>query len=67
VRLATGYAFGALGIIQIELEIEPDNIASRGVARRADFTEAGTTLASPGAGAEPRTMLRYVLAARLPG
>jgi RimJ/RimL family protein N-acetyltransferase len=66
VRLATGYAFGSLGLTRIALEIEPDNMASRGVARRAGFTEAGTTRASPGANAEPRTMLRYTLVARMP-
>jgi RimJ/RimL family protein N-acetyltransferase len=63
IRLAGGYAFGALGLSQIELEIEPDNRASRGVARRVGFAEVGTTEASPGSGAEPRTMLRYVLRA----
>jgi len=63
VRLAIGYAFGTLGLTEIELEIEPDNLASRGVARRAGFTEVGTTQASPGANAEPRTMLRYLLRA----
>jgi RimJ/RimL family protein N-acetyltransferase len=65
VRLASSYAFGTYGLTQIELEIEPDNTASRGVARRAGFTEAGTTMASPGPGAEPRTMLRYILATSL--
>jgi len=66
VRLAAGYGFDTLHVTQIELQIEPDNVASRGVARCAGFTEAGTIQMSPGSGAEPRTMLRYVLAARLP-
>lgn len=30
VRLTIGYAFGTLGLTTIELEIEPDNLASRG-------------------------------------
>jgi RimJ/RimL family protein N-acetyltransferase len=48
VRLASGCAFGTLGLSQIELDIEPDNTASRGVAQRAGFTETDTTQASPG-------------------
>jgi RimJ/RimL family protein N-acetyltransferase len=55
--LVTRYAFDTLGVI----EIEPDNAASRGVAQRAGFTEAGTARASPGASAAARTMLRFVL------
>lgn len=66
VRLAAGYGFDTLHVTQIELQIKPDNVASRGVARCAGFTEAGTIQMSPGSGAEPRTMLRYVLTARLP-
>jgi RimJ/RimL family protein N-acetyltransferase len=63
VVLVTRYAFDTLGVTEIGVEIEPDNVASRGVAQRAGFTEAGTTQASPGAGAAPRTMLRFVLRA----
>jgi RimJ/RimL family protein N-acetyltransferase len=61
VLLATDYAFVNLELTEIELQIEPDNAASRGVARRAGFTEVGAVQASPGSDAEPRTMLRYVL------
>ena len=61
VVLVTRYAFDTLGVTEIEVEIEPDNVASRGVARRAGFVDAGTIRASPGAGAAPRTMLRFVL------
>jgi RimJ/RimL family protein N-acetyltransferase len=61
VVLVTRYAFDTLGVTEIEVEIEPDNVASRRVAQRAGFTTAGTIQASPGAGAAPRTMLRFVL------
>jgi RimJ/RimL family protein N-acetyltransferase len=61
VVVVTGYAFDTLGVTEIEVEIEPDNVASRGVARRAGFVDARTIRASPGAGAAPRTMLRFVL------
>ena len=61
VVLVTRYAFDTLGVTEIEVEIEPDNVASRGVAQRAGFVDAGTIQASPGAGAAPRTMLRFVL------
>ena len=54
----TRYAFDTLGVTEIEIEIEPDNAASRGVAKRAGFTAAGTIQASPEAGAAPRTMLQ---------
>ncbi len=57
----TRYAFDTLGVTEIEVEIEPDNVASCGVAQHAGFTAAGTIQASPGAGAAPRTMLRFVL------
>jgi len=61
VVLVIRYAFDTLGVAEIEVEIEPDNVASRGVAERAGFTPAGTIKACPAAGAAPRTMLRFVL------
>jgi hypothetical protein len=61
VVLVTRYAFDTLGVTEVELETEPDNVASRGVAQRAGFVDAGTIWASPGAGAAPRTTLRFVL------
>jgi RimJ/RimL family protein N-acetyltransferase len=42
VRLASDYAFSQLGVERIELYIEPDNHASRAVARKARFAEEGT-------------------------
>jgi RimJ/RimL family protein N-acetyltransferase len=39
VRLAIAYAFSHLGVRRIEALTAPDNAASRGVARRAGFTE----------------------------
>jgi RimJ/RimL family protein N-acetyltransferase len=61
VALATRFAFDTLGVTEIELEIEPDNVSSRRVAERAGFAEAGTTQTSPGSGAAARPMLRFVL------
>jgi RimJ/RimL family protein N-acetyltransferase len=40
-RLATQWAFDRLGVARIELYIESDNVASRGVARRCNFLEEG--------------------------
>jgi RimJ/RimL family protein N-acetyltransferase len=40
-QLATQWAFDCLGIARIELYIEADNVASRGVARRCGFVEEG--------------------------
>ncbi len=41
VRLVCGWAFEQLRIARIELYIEPDNVESRKVARRAGFSEEG--------------------------
>ena len=40
-ELVTQWAFDCLGIARIELYIEPDNTASRGVARRCGYVEEG--------------------------
>jgi len=40
-RLAAQWAFDRLGVARIELFIESDNAASRGVARRCGFLEEG--------------------------
>jgi RimJ/RimL family protein N-acetyltransferase len=40
-QLATQWAFDCLGVARIELYIESDNVASRGVARRCGFLEEG--------------------------
>lgn len=64
VRLACGFAFSELGVERIELYVEPDNQASRGVARRAGFTQEGILRARARFGAERRDMILY---ARLPG
>jgi RimJ/RimL family protein N-acetyltransferase len=40
-RLASDWGFRELAIIRLELYIEPDNAASRAVARRAGFVEEG--------------------------
>jgi RimJ/RimL family protein N-acetyltransferase len=41
-RLGAAFAFENLGVSCVELEVEPDNDASRGVARGAGFLEQGT-------------------------
>lgn len=62
--LACRYAFSDLGVERMELYIEPDNAASRGVARRAGFVEEGV-LRSQGVtvSGERRDMVLY---SRLP-
>lgn len=48
VRLASGYAFAELGVTRLELHVAADNLASRGVARRAGFGEgAGPARCGP--------------------
>lgn len=39
--LLTEYVMDVLGALRVELHIEVDNLASRGVARKAGFAEAG--------------------------
>lgn len=40
-RLGAAFAIEEMGVDRVELEIEPNNEASQGVARRAGFTEQG--------------------------
>lgn len=40
-RLASLFAFSELGIDRLELYVEPDNVASHGVARNAGFSKEG--------------------------
>ena len=63
-RLACKYAFSELGVKRMELYVEPDNHASRAVARKAGFVEEGT-LRSQGVtlSGERRDMVVY---SRLP-
>jgi RimJ/RimL family protein N-acetyltransferase len=63
-RLACDWAFAHLGVERMELYIEPDNLASRGVARRAGFRKEGTLRAQQRIGDVRRDMVLY---ARLPG
>ena len=63
VRLVCAYAFAELGVERMELYIEPDNLASRGVARNAGFVEEGVLREQGKAGVERREMLIY---SRLP-
>jgi RimJ/RimL family protein N-acetyltransferase len=60
VRLACEYAFPELAVERMELYVEPDNHASRAVARKAGFVEEGT-LRSQGVtlGGERRDMVVY--------
>ena len=49
-RLLAAWAFRELDIGRLELYVEPDNVASRGVARNAGFVEEGV---------DDRAMVRY--------
>ena len=62
-RLLCEYGFSALGVERLELYLEPDNEASRAVARGAGFREEGLLRARERLGKERRYMLLY---ARLP-
>jgi RimJ/RimL family protein N-acetyltransferase len=64
VRLTCDYAFSDLAVARMELYIEPDNLASRGVAQNAGFVEEGV-LRSQGVttSGERRDMVLY---SRLP-
>lgn len=68
VRLLCDFAFGNLGIESVELYVEPDNAASRGVARRAGFVEEAVLPGHGEFGDEQRDMVLYIRHARkLPG
>jgi len=58
VRLATEWALHELGLETLELIVHEDNLASRGVARAAGFTETGDTQVPPREGLAPG---RYVV------
>jgi RimJ/RimL family protein N-acetyltransferase len=62
-HLLCDYVFTTLGMKRVELHIEEGNAASRGVARRAGFTEAGLVreeVGELGRFAPRPSMLRYV-------
>ena len=61
-RLACAYAFHDLGVARMEVYIEPDNLASRGAARKAGFLQEGILRQYGVFGDERRDM---VLCARL--
>jgi [ribosomal protein S5]-alanine N-acetyltransferase len=63
VRLVCAYAFAHLGVERIELYVETDNLASRGVARKAGFVEEGVLREYGRYGDERRDMVLY---SRLP-
>ncbi len=63
-RLVCAFAFGELGVERVELYVEADNLASRGVARKAGFVEEGVLRRQARIGAERRDMVLY---SRLPG
>lgn len=58
-RLACAYAFHALGVERMEVYIEPDNLASRGVARKAGFLQEGILRKLGRFGDERRDMVLY--------
>jgi RimJ/RimL family protein N-acetyltransferase len=61
VRLVCDYAFTQLGVERIELHVEPDHAASRGVAERAGFTEEGVMRSGRSFGQERQDMILYSL------
>jgi RimJ/RimL family protein N-acetyltransferase len=61
IRLVCDWAFAELGVERMEIYVEADNLASRGAARRARFTEEGVLRGR--FGAERRDLVLY---SRLP-
>ena len=63
IHLACEWAFAKLGVERMEIYVEPDNMASRGAALRAGFTEEGVLRARGQFGGERRDLVLY---SRLP-
>ena len=61
VQLACAYAFAELGIRRMELQVAPDNLASRGVARATGFAEVEELVPDEEARAGSQPMVRYAL------
>jgi RimJ/RimL family protein N-acetyltransferase len=59
-RLAGAYAAESLGVRRLELEIAPDNLASRRVAQGAGFTGVGEFFPDEAARLANQPMVRYV-------
>jgi RimJ/RimL family protein N-acetyltransferase len=63
IGLACEWAFADLGVERMEIYVEPDNLASRGAALRAGFTEEGVLRRRGQFGGERRDLVLY---SRLP-
>jgi RimJ/RimL family protein N-acetyltransferase len=59
IRLACDWAFEELGVERMEIYVEPNNIASRGAAQRAGFSEEGLLRARGRFGDERRDLVLY--------
>lgn len=69
-RLLCEYTFRTLRVRRIELHVEADNAASRGVARKLGFHEAGLVPRAPAGGKNtvwPQPVICYVRSAPPPG
>ena len=60
-RLLAGYVFGELGLSRIEIWVEPENRASRGVAEAVGFRREGLLRSYMPIKGERRDMLMYSL------
>jgi RimJ/RimL family protein N-acetyltransferase len=58
-RLLSGFAFDELGVMRLELYVEPDDIGSRKVARGAGFVAEGLARRRTRCGPERRDMVAY--------